>query len=124
MPEYRIKIGTSIGSRLTGTVTHAQFPKCKAGDVGDKFSFQSSCIIIECKRSNIQKKEEIENNPGNTLRVQIMKALTSRRLQMADMCSAGPRRTNGMNTPLTLLRQANTLVMPLSLPDSQAQAST
>lgn len=75
MPEYRIKIGTSIGSRLTGIVTHAQFPKCKVGDVGDKFSFQSSCIIIECKRSNIQKKEEIENNPGNTLRVQIMRAL-------------------------------------------------
>lgn len=75
MPEYRIKIGTSIGSRLTGTVSHAQFPKCKVGDVGDKFSFQSSCIIIECKRSNIQKKEEIENNPGNTLRVQIMRAL-------------------------------------------------
>lgn len=75
MPNYRIKISTSIGSRLKGTVKHAQFPKCKAGDVGDKFSFQSSCIIIECKRSNLQKKEEIENNSGNTLRVQIMRAL-------------------------------------------------
>lgn len=58
-----------------GTVTHAQFPKCKVGDTGDKFTFRSSCIIIECNRSNIQKKEEIENNPGNTLRVQIMRAL-------------------------------------------------
>lgn len=54
---------------------YAKFPKCKVGDMGDKFTFKSSCVIIECNRSNLQKKEEIENNPGNTLRSQIMRAL-------------------------------------------------
>ena len=75
MASYRIKISTSIGSSLTGITGNAKFPKCKAGDVCDKFTFRSSCIIIECKRSNLQKKEEVENNPGNTLHIQIMKAL-------------------------------------------------
>ena len=75
MANYRIKISTSIGSNLEGITRNAKFPKCKAGDVGDKFTFRSSCIIIECKRSNLQKKEEIENNSGNTLHIQIMRAL-------------------------------------------------
>ncbi len=75
MVTYRIKISTSIGSKLQGITQYARFPKCKNGAAGDKFTFNSSCIIIECNRSNLQKKEEIENNPGNTLRSQIMRAL-------------------------------------------------
>lgn len=58
-----------------GTTKYAKFSKCKPGDFGDRFTFNSSCIIIECKRSNLQKKEEIENNPGNTLHIQVMRAL-------------------------------------------------
>ena len=75
MASYRIKISTSIESRLKGISAHVKYPKCKAEIAGDKFTFRSSCIIIECNRSNLQKKEEIENNPGNTLRIQIMRAL-------------------------------------------------
>lgn len=118
MPEYRIKIGTSIGSRLTGTVTHAQFPKCKADDAGDKFSFQSSCIIIECKRSNIQKKEEIENNPGNTLRVQIMRALLlyyAANIQKARVNSISVTRINKHNKVLITELTFSVKTQPLIL---------
>lgn len=118
MPNYRIKISTSIGSRLTGIVTHAQFPKCKVGDAGDKFSFQSSCIIIECKRSNIQKKEEIENNPGNTLRVQIMRALLlyyAANVQKARVYSISVTRINKQNkeliTELTFSKKTQPLIL-------------
>ena len=75
MPSYRVKISTSIGSRLQGNTQYGQFPNCCAGNPGDKFTFKSSCIVIECKRSNTQKKEEVENNPGNTIHVQIKRAL-------------------------------------------------
>lgn len=118
MPNYRIKISTSIGSRLKGTVKYAQFPKCKVGDVGDKFSFHSSCIIIECKRSNIQKKEEIENNPGNTLRVQIMRALLlyyAANVQKARVYSISVTRINKQNkeliTELTFSQKTQPLIL-------------
>lgn len=75
MPSYRVKISTSIGSRLQGHTQYAQYPNCNAGNPGDKFEFRSSCIVIACERSNAQKKDEIENNPSNTIHVQMKRAL-------------------------------------------------
>lgn len=75
MPKFLIKISTSIGSRLQGITRDVKFPKCNPTDPGDKFIFKSSLIKIECKRRNSQKKEEIENNPSNTIHLQIKRAL-------------------------------------------------